>query len=66
MDLVNPIETIVHYLLIGGMTCLDRWIGFPIVSVLVCMVTHWIEPMMNHDVRLLIFMIHQATILHGL
>ena len=26
---------------------------------------HWIGPTMNHDTRLLIVMIHQATILHG-
>ena len=27
---------------------------------------HWIGPMTNHDARLSIVMIHQATILHGL
>ena len=27
---------------------------------------HWIRPTMNHDARLSIVMIHQASILHGL
>ena len=35
MDLGNLIETIVHYLLIGGMTCLGRQDEFPMVSALV-------------------------------
>ena len=35
MDLGNPFETIVHYLLIGGMTCLGHRDGFSIVSALV-------------------------------
>ena len=35
MDLGNPIETVVHYLLIGGMTCLGHQDGFPMVSALV-------------------------------
>ena len=35
MDLGNPIETIMHHLLIGGMTCLGRWDEFPMVSALV-------------------------------
>ena len=35
MDLGNPVETIVHYLLIGGMTSLGRWDGFSMVSTLV-------------------------------
>ena len=34
MDLDNSVETIVHYLLIEGMTCLGRQYGFPMVSVL--------------------------------
>ena len=33
------------------------------VSASVCN-AHWIGPMVNHDVRLLIVMIHQATILY--
>ena len=35
MDLGNLVETIVHYLLIRGMTCLSRHDGFPMVSTLV-------------------------------
>ena len=31
----NPFETIVYYLLIGGMACLGRRDGFPMVSALV-------------------------------
>ena len=34
------------------MTCLDHWDEFPIVSAVVCMVTHWTRLMVNHDVRL--------------
>ena len=35
MDLGNPVEIIVHYVLIGGMTCLAHQDRFPMVSVLV-------------------------------
>ena len=35
MDLDNSVETIVHYLLIEGMTCLGRQDGFLMVSALV-------------------------------
>ena len=35
MDLGCPSKTVVHYLLIGGMTCLGYWDSFPMVSVLV-------------------------------
>ena len=35
MDLGNLVETIVHHLLIWGMTCLGQRDGFPIVSALV-------------------------------
>ena len=34
MDLGNLVETIVHYLLIGGMPYLGRWDEFPMVSAL--------------------------------
>ena len=66
MDLGNPEKTIVHYLLIEGMTCFGRQNGFPMMSALVCIVIHWTEPMMNHNVRLSIIVIRQMTILHGL
>ena len=52
MDLGNPLEVVVHYLLIGGMASLSHLDGFPMVSVLVHMVTHWIESTVSHDVRL--------------
>ena len=34
MDLSDSIETLVHHLLIGEMTCLGRRDGFPMVSAL--------------------------------
>ena len=52
MDLGNLVKTIVHHLLIGGMTCLGRRDRVPMVSTLVYMVTHWTGPTMNHDIRL--------------
>ena len=39
-----------YYLLIGGMTYLSHQYGFPIVSILVCMVTHWTKTMVSHNV----------------
>ena len=65
MDLGNPIEVVVHHLLIGGMTCLNHRDGFPMVSALVY-VMHTRQPTVNHDARLSMVMIHQATILHEL
>ena len=38
MDLSNPFEVMVDYLLIEGMTCLGHWDDFLIVSILVHMV----------------------------
>ena len=35
MDLGNLVETLVHHLLIGGVTCLGHLDGFPMVSALV-------------------------------
>ena len=35
-------------------------------NALVCMVTYWTGPMVNHDARLSSIMIHQTTLLHGL
>ena len=52
MDIGNPIKTIVHYLLIGGMTCFGHQDGFPMVSILVYVMHTKTEPMVNHDVRL--------------
>ena len=36
MGLGNPLEVLVHHLLIGEMTSLNNRDGFPIVSALVC------------------------------
>ena len=66
MDLGNLLEILVHYLLIEGMVCLSHRDRFPMVSTLVCMVTHWIRLIVNYDVRLLIVLIHHDTIFHRL
>ena len=34
MDLGNLVDIVMHHLLIGEMTCLGCWDGFPIVSAL--------------------------------
>ena len=48
MGLGNLLEVVVHHLLIRWMTGLSYWDGAPMVSVLVCMVTHWIRLMVIH------------------
>ena len=48
----QPLEVVVYYLLIGGMASLGYRDGFPIVSALVCMVTHWTRLIVSHDLRL--------------
>ena len=53
MGLGNPLEVVVHYLVIGEMVGLGYQDEFPIICALVCMVTHWIDPTVSHDVRLL-------------
>ena len=40
MDLSDPFDAIVYYLLIGGMTSLDNRDKVPMVSTLLCIVTH--------------------------
>ena len=52
MGLGNPLESVRYYLLIGGMAGLGYWDGFPMVSALVRMVTHWTRPIVSHDLRL--------------
>ena len=52
IDLGNPLKVVVHHLLIKGMTGLGYRDGFPMVSALVCMVTHWTWPIVSHDLRL--------------
>ena len=51
MGLGNPLEVIVHYLLIGRMTGPTYQDEFPMVSALVFMVTHWIGLTVSHDLR---------------
>ena len=58
MDLGNLVEIVVHHLLIGWMTSHGGQDGFPIVSALLRIVTHWTRPMTKHDIRLSIIMIH--------
>ena len=53
MDLGNLVKVVVRYLLIGRMTYLDCRDRLSMGSTLVCMITHWIGPIVNHDVRLL-------------
>ena len=52
MGLDNPLEVVVHHLLIGGMVGLSYRDGLPMVSALVYIVTHWMRPTVNHDFRL--------------
>ena len=52
MDLRYPLEVVMHYLRSGGMACLGHQDGFPMVSALWCIATHWIGPIMSHDLRL--------------
>ena len=59
MDLSDPFDAIVYYLLIGGMTSLDNRDKVPMVSTLLCIVTHYIGPMVSHDTRL--FSSHNFT-----
>ena len=52
MGLRNPLEVVVHHFLIGGMIGLDYRDEFSMESALMCMVTHWTRPTVNHDLRL--------------
>ena len=53
MDLGNSFKAIVHHLLIGRIKGFARKDGVLMVSALVYMVIHWIEPTVSHDIRLL-------------
>ena len=66
MDFGNLVEIVVHYLIIREMICLGCPNGVPMVNILVYIVTHWIGLTVNHYVRLLDFLDHQATMLHRL
>ena len=48
----NPLKVVKHYLFIREMVGLGHWDDFPMVSALMYMITHWIGPTMNHDIRL--------------
>ena len=52
VGLSNPLEVVVHYFLIGGMTGLGYRDEFPVVSAFVCMIIYWTRPMMSYDIRL--------------
>ena len=52
MGFGNTLKVVVHHFLIGGMASLSYRDGFPMVSALVCMVTHWTKPIVSHDFRL--------------
>ena len=52
MGLFNPLEVIVHHLLIGVMVGLSYLDNLPMVSALVCMVTHLIRPTVSLDLML--------------
>ena len=52
VDLCNPFEAVMHYLLIEGMTGIGHRDEFPMITLLVCMVTYWIRPTVSHDLRL--------------
>ena len=40
MDLSNPSDTVMHYILIGEMTYFSYQDDFPMMSTLICMITH--------------------------
>ena len=52
MGIGNPLEAVVHHLLIGGMVGLGYQDGLPIKSALVCIVTLWIGLIVSHELRL--------------
>ena len=52
MGLGNPLEVVVHHLLIR-MTGLGYCDGLLMVSALVCIVAYWIGPMVSYNLRLL-------------
>ena len=52
VDLGNLLKDVVHRLLIVGMTGLGYRDGFPMMSALVRMVTHWTGPTVSQDLRL--------------
>lgn len=59
MDLGNPFEVIVHYLLIKGMTNFSHEDEILMVNTLVYMVIHWTKPLMSHKIGYRVVMISQ-------
>ena len=41
-----------HHPLIGRMVGLGYWDGVPMMSTLMCMVTHLTQPVVSHDIRI--------------
>ena len=66
MGLGNPLEVVVHHLLIRGMVGLSYRDEFPMVSALVCMVTHWIGPAVSYDLKLLVMTLPSCFIMLSL
>ena len=56
MNSNNPFKVVVYCLLIRGM--LSHQDEFPMVSTLVCMITHLTRLMVNHDISYRVVMIH--------
>ena len=52
MGLGNPLESVVHHLLIEEMDGLDYRDEFPIMSALVCMTTYWTGLTVSYDLKL--------------
>ena len=52
-ELCNLLEVVVHYLPIRGIARLGHQDEFFVASALVCIVTYWTRPVVNHDVKLL-------------
>ena len=50
MNLDNPYDVVMHYLLIEGMTCFEHYDEFPMVGALECMLAHWTRLVMNNDI----------------
>ena len=52
MDLANQFEAVVNHLLIEEMISLNNQDEVPMVSALMCIVTHWTRLIMSYDIRL--------------
>ena len=52
IDLGNPFETVVYYLLIGRVVGFGHWDRVPMVCTLMYMVVHWTKLLMSHAIRL--------------